>query len=121
MKRKPLIALIAVSLVILFAGSYSPETSETVTIPVSGMRCGDCATKVESALLKMEGVKKASVDFESGSAEVVFASAVVSVEDLKGTVTKAGFCAHSATDKASCCPTKSSGASCSMKKSKKSI
>ncbi len=124
MKKKSLISIIAVSLVILFAGSYSPETTESITLPVSGMRCDDCATKVQSALIEVEGVKKANVDFESASAEVVFLPEMVSVEDLKGVVTKAGFCADSKDskiEKASCPTTKTSGAACCAKKSKKSI
>ena len=120
MKKKSFIVLIAVSLVILFAGSYSPETSETTTISVSGMRCDRCVTKIQSALIEAEGVKGATVCLASGSAEVVFSPAVVSIEDIKGVVIKAGFCADSKADKASCSITKSAGAACSVKKSNKS-
>lgn len=36
------------------------------------MTCGSCATAIQSALEKIEGVKEAKVVFETGQAQIVF-------------------------------------------------
>ncbi len=43
-----------------------------VTIPVAGMHCGHCASRVEAALTKLTGVKVADASVDSGQVVVVF-------------------------------------------------
>ncbi len=43
----------------------------TATYSVEGMMCGKCASRVENALLGVQGVKKVTADFQTGNVLVV--------------------------------------------------
>ena len=66
------------------------ELSET-SFSISGMMCKmGCAKTIETNLFKMEGVKEASVDFETSLATVIYNSSIVQTDDLVKTVTDTG-------------------------------
>ena len=65
----------------LFGASFS----------ISGMMCKmGCAKAIENNLSKMEGVQKASVDFETSIATVLYNSSLLKTEDLALTVLNTG-------------------------------
>jgi Cu+-exporting ATPase len=74
------------------------EAAEEVAPPrfcrlrVDGMTCGGCAKNVEAALAGVEGVRKASVDFDKRLATVELAGDVTA-ERLCEAVKKAGYAA----------------------------
>ena len=58
---------------------------------ISGMMCKmGCAKAIENNLSKMEGVQKASVDFETSIATVLYNSSLLKTEDLALTVLNTG-------------------------------
>ena len=58
---------------------------------ISGMMCKmGCAKAIENNLNKMEGVQKASVDFETSIATVLYNSSLLKTEDLALTVLNTG-------------------------------
>ena len=58
---------------------------------ISGMMCKmGCAKAIEKNLSKMEGVQKASVDFETSIATVLYNSSLLKTEDLALTVLNTG-------------------------------
>lgn len=58
---------------------------------ISGMMCKmGCAKAIENNLSKMEGVQKASVDFETSIATVLYNSSLLKAEDLVLTVLNTG-------------------------------
>src|SRR5512137_2503363 len=65
-----------------------------VTIPVAGMHCGHCASRVEAALTKLTGVKVADASVDSGQVVVVFEDSKTRpakfVEAINGLGFKAG-------------------------------
>ena len=61
------------------------------TLIVKGMTCSACSRAVERALNKMEGVEEASVNLAAEKATFVFDPEVVSLEDIKGRIVKAGY------------------------------
>ena len=66
------------------------ELSET-SFSISGMMCKmGCAKTIETNLIKMEGVHKASVDFDTSIATVLYNSNVIQTNDLVQTVTNTG-------------------------------
>ena len=66
------------------------ELSEA-SFSISGMMCKlGCAKAIETNLSKMEGVHKASVDFESSLATVLYNSSILKIDDLVQTVTDTG-------------------------------
>jgi len=68
-----------------------PAGAEPVELVVSGMTCGSCATRVQRALSRQDGVEEAAVNFATGRATVHFDPALVKVDDLVTAVAKAGY------------------------------
>jgi Cu+-exporting ATPase len=53
--------------------SKNPERElEKIDLPITGMSCASCAAKIEKGLSNLEGVSKATVNFASEKATVVF-------------------------------------------------
>ncbi|MFM7047175.1 MAG: heavy metal translocating P-type ATPase [Actinomycetota bacterium] len=63
--------------------------SKTLDLSISGMTCGACATKIQKALNKLDGVE-ATVNFATESAQVRVSSSV-SARELIGSVENAGY------------------------------
>ncbi|MGC8627385.1 MAG: heavy metal translocating P-type ATPase [Acidimicrobiales bacterium] len=61
-----------------------------VDLAISGMTCASCAARIEKRLNKLEGVK-ATVNFASEQAAVVFDPATISLDELIGTVEGIGY------------------------------
>ena len=70
--------------------SEQPPTGRVRTIGIDGMHCNHCSSKVEQALRALPGVHRVSVDLAAKQATVM-ASQEVLDEQLKKTVTEAGF------------------------------
>ena len=70
--------------------------TRTITLPVSGMTCANCALNIERSLRKLPGVENASVNFAAERAEVAYDAARIQVADLVAGVEKAGFKAPTA-------------------------
>ena len=62
-----------------------------IKLRVSGMHCGHCQAKVESALKQTTGVYSAVVDLRAGEAEVDFEDDSVTTGDLVAAVEHAGY------------------------------
>ncbi len=63
----------------------------TLSIPVTGMSCAACATRVQRSLQKTPGVRDAAVNFGSEKARVEFEPGVVSPVALAAVVRGAGY------------------------------
>lgn len=63
------------------AGSSS-ATEKVATLHIDGMTCGSCATAVKRVLTKVNGVKAATVSYESKSAVVTYEPAKVTPETI---------------------------------------
>ena len=70
------------------AGSSAPER---LSFGVTGMTCAACASRVQRALEKSEGVSEAAVNFASGRATVTFDPARVRVPTLVESVRRVGY------------------------------
>ncbi|MBV6271695.1 heavy-metal-associated domain-containing protein [Alcaligenaceae bacterium CGII-47] len=53
--------------------------------------CPSCIKKIESTLLKVDGVREAKVLFHSGRVRVEFDSSATSADALEHTVTRLGY------------------------------
>jgi len=63
----------------------------TANLKLSNITCGDCATKAETALLKVKGVTSAHVCAESKVANVEFDKTKTSQRKIAAAAKKAGF------------------------------
>src|SRR3972149_994421 len=67
------------------------ETKERITIPVSGMHCAACVSKVERALGEVSGVEGAQANLATDNATVAFAGSVTSAAQIKRTIRELGY------------------------------
>ena len=99
------------------------ELSEA-SFSISGMMCKiGCAKAIETNLSKIDGVQRASVDFETSLATVLYNSSILQTDDLIQTVTNTGDSyivsnmASSSNEKQACCAKKGcTKAKCSKNK-----
>ena len=64
---------------------------KTVTLTVPGMTCGACPITVKKALMRVEGVTRAEVDYDKKQAMVTFDDARVNVDQLAHATAEAGY------------------------------
>ena len=67
------------------------EHKQQVTIPVKGMTCASCVSRVERALKKVPGVSQATVNLASERVTVLHDRRASSIEDLFKAVEDAGY------------------------------
>lgn len=68
--------------------------SSTASFNITGMTCGHCLNRVNTALLQVEGVLDQKV--EIGSAQVHFDASRTSVDQLARVISNAGYPASTA-------------------------
>jgi Cu+-exporting ATPase len=66
------------------------ETRKT-HLKITGMRCASCARKIEKTLTKMEGVRRANVNFAIGEAIIEFDPDVVTLEEIVRAIKGVGY------------------------------
>ncbi|MDF1525263.1 MAG: heavy metal translocating P-type ATPase [bacterium] len=73
------------------AGDQAEPATKTVTMGITGMHCASCASTIEKALSKLNGVSEANVNFAAESVMVRFDPASISLQDLEKTIVGAGY------------------------------
>ncbi len=112
-------------LVFSFANFAAAGDQKTVNLKIKGMTCQGCVDKVQSALNKVDGVKKSEVTLASNSAVIVYDAQKTNEKVLRKAVNSTGFkvveakaVKASSKKSGSCC---GAGAKCSKAKSDKPI
>jgi Cu+-exporting ATPase len=62
-----------------------------ITILISGMHCASCASKIESSIKKMKGVKDANVNIATERATVKFNEKITSESKIKRVIERLGY------------------------------
>ncbi|MFH1105727.1 MAG: heavy metal translocating P-type ATPase [Candidatus Aenigmatarchaeota archaeon] len=62
-----------------------------ISIPISGMHCASCASKIESAMGKINGVSSANVNFATEKATVEFDEARTNENEIKNVIHQLGY------------------------------
>jgi copper chaperone CopZ len=70
-------------------GFFDPK-GKKIILKIDGMTCGKCPVKIEKALDKMDGIKKARASYRKHQAMVIYDENVVTVEDMKRVIAQAG-------------------------------
>jgi Cu+-exporting ATPase len=65
--------------------------AEKVLLPIQGMTCASCVSKVEKALASVKGVIHVNVNFATERASVEYIPEEVTIRDLKDVVQEAGY------------------------------
>lgn len=74
-------------------------TGTKVSIAVTGLKDGDCSSKVAALLKQVDGVVEAAVDYQSGTTRVAYDASKTSTDKLVTAIAAAGYTAK--VDKAS--------------------
>lgn len=69
----------------------SVDSTSVITLNISGMDCKACAVGVEGSLANIEGVRKARVDFQSGTATIEYDGRIVKPTAFVDRVNESGF------------------------------
>lgn len=67
--------------------------AKTVTLKVEGMTCGGCAIAARKVLERLDGVRKAEVDYDKGRAVVTYDAEKVTVAQMIAAVKTLGYTA----------------------------
>lgn len=67
------------------------SSGDTISFHVKGMSCAACASRIESALLKVEGVKTANVNFGNHRATVHLDNSLIPIPQLIEAVEETGY------------------------------
>jgi len=70
--------------------------NETISLPISGMTCANCAMNIERVVGKLKGVQAVNVNFASEQASVTYDNGKLTLNDIADQVTKAGFSVRNA-------------------------
>ena len=65
--------------------------SETVTLPITGMSCANCALNLERSLKRLEGIKETGVNFAAEQASFLFDPEKIRINDLVKQIQDAGY------------------------------
>src|SRR3989338_5502592 len=67
------------------------QPTQTCTINIQGMHCASCASKIETALKKIKGIKNSSVNFAAEKAIINYTPNTVKQQTLTKTITDLGY------------------------------
>jgi len=98
------LVLLVLALPAVVAGDHEklPEGQAMAAIEVSGLTCGACCTKVETAVAKVDGVIKVKADYEKGLTQVVYETSKTDVDQIVKVInTETSFKAKAAKEKTS--------------------
>ena len=73
------------------------KMTTSVTLPVQGMTCATCASRIERVVGKLPGIVTASVNLATEQADVSFDPGTVGASEIADAITRAGFTVPSAT------------------------
>ena len=83
--------LLAAAVLILLVASVAVAATAELTLTISGMHCGGCATGIAAMLKRTEGVLKAEVSYEERRAVVAYDPAKTSPDKIVDVIEKMGY------------------------------
>ncbi|MDH3977424.1 MAG: heavy metal translocating P-type ATPase [Gammaproteobacteria bacterium] len=64
---------------------------QSLTLPIAGMTCGACATRLEKTLARVTGIQTAGVNFAVERADISFDPSIVNIETITQAISNTGF------------------------------
>lgn len=71
--------------------SAQDDKLKTVTIPVEGMTCSACVSRVKKSLRSLDGVTKVSVSLENRNTQVVYSAEKTSADEIVKAIDDLGY------------------------------
>jgi Cu+-exporting ATPase len=72
-------------------GLAEKQAFKRVTIPIEGMTCASCVTRIEKAVGRLAGVQDVSVNLATEKADVSYAPGAVRLSEIKRAITAVGY------------------------------
>lgn len=72
-------------------GAVEKSDMKEVIVPIEGMTCASCASKIEKVVNKLEGISKATVNLTTEKLAVTYDPQIVRLSQIKQVVIKAGY------------------------------
>ena len=82
---------LAVAAVAALTAGAAGAAEQTVTLHVDNMTCASCPITVKASLMRVDGVRSASVSQESETAVITFDDEKTAVANLVSATTNAGY------------------------------
>lgn len=73
--------------------AISQENLKTTTIPIEGMTCGACVSRVKKTISTMEGVNKVEVSLEKRNVKVTYDDKIVLPDSMVKVINELGYTA----------------------------
>lgn len=92
------ILMLTGGIALLLAGLFflpQEQMLQSAVLPAPGMHCDNCAKTVTTALMKVEGVRRAEVSLSEKAAKVEFDAQKTRVEDLQAVIEGLGYAGES--------------------------
>ena len=64
---------------------------EHTKLYINGMTCINCQTRIQNALTKQPGISQATVSYETETADILYDSSVISLEQIQGLIDELGL------------------------------
>ncbi|GGM29557.1 copper chaperone CopZ [Paraliobacillus quinghaiensis] len=64
-----------------------------VTLDITGMSCGHCVNKIETALKEQNGVEKAKVNVKKGTADIKYNESILTLDKITDVISEVGYSA----------------------------
>ena len=78
-------------------GMANAQKAQTVTIKTPTVQCESCKQRIESSLLREEGVAKVAVNYKAHTTKVTFWSDRTNIENVKTAIANVGYDADDVT------------------------
>ena len=66
-------------------------SEQTITLPVTGMTCANCAANIERGLKKLEGIQNTNVNFAAEQAVIAFDPKHIHVKEVVNNIERSGY------------------------------
>jgi len=67
------------------------KNSKTITIPIGGMTCAACSSRVEKVLSKMDGIENVTVNLATEKASITYDTSIIRISNIKQKITEIGY------------------------------
>lgn len=67
------------------------DNRKTITLPLTGMTCINCAAAINMSINKLNGIEEANVDFSNEKLTLVFNSEQININEIVKRIRKIGY------------------------------
>ena len=97
MKKILTLGAILIGFTSLGFGQTKAKAVQTVTIKTPTVQCESCKKRIESYMVREEGIQKINVDFKKKTTKVTFVSDRTNIENIKTAIANVGYDADDVT------------------------